>query len=118
MADLKRIDADALIAHVREAEKDAISMLKAHVAAAIRDVEDAARALADLPKGTAELLEAAVVVQSRDFARLPEFANELVFTTAEFYDGGTIHRLSEQHLNLRLPTGRYRALFFLLPLKD
>lgn len=121
MANLKGVDADQIVALVRDAERDAISAIHHRASQAVDEVRTAVKALSEMPKGVPELLEHAVVVQSRDFT-LPEYGGgQFVFRRVWFDhegSGNSSRTLSDNDMGQSLPRGRYRALFFLLPLKD
>jgi hypothetical protein len=128
MANLKMMDEATLLARIDDAAKDAEAQVEEVRAVAMKDVREALRALRDLPPGAEALVARATVALAEEFeVRVRErgkaAAGKLELSDVKMDVPGHCNDYECRHFDMlrervRIAEGRYRAVFFLVPLDD
>jgi hypothetical protein len=123
MADLKEINEDAILHAIAQTEADAHERIARAAQQAAEEVKQVVAARATLPARSMDLLQDAAVaeVDEIDLSRHSHYDNGREIEIGAYLTlNGSQHSISAGNSNQRahVKPGRYRALFFLLPLPD
>jgi hypothetical protein len=124
MADLKAMNEDVLFGRIREAVDGARESLAEVEKKAIEDVRTAVQALRDMPPEAVELVQRAAVAFAReyDITLDPKLSDRLAVELVRMNVSGHCNEYECEEFDVvpfgeyPIREGRYRALFFLIPI--